>query len=130
MGNTKTAAGCQFTEERPARPNVRQAARRVLDALERLTAGTEAPGFHGWENGHGEPAGDDLEEARRELELLLSETPRAAGLLTGADFDVDAFELVFRREEVQRAARDYGFRGVAEAMWAAAFDQVRADAKP
>ena len=125
MGNTKSAAGCQFPESRPARPTVRDAARRVLDALERLTAGTEAPGFHGWENGHGEPAGDELEEARRELEVLLAETPHSTLILTDADFDPAAFEKVWRSEAVQLAGTKYGFRGIAEAVWAAAFDNVR-----
>nr|WP_315595521.1 hypothetical protein [uncultured Cupriavidus sp.] len=131
MGNTKSAAGCQFATPSPAdRPTVRQAARRLLDALTCLTAGTEAAGFHGWENGDGEPVGDAIEEARRELEVLLAETPHAVQLLTGADFDADAFESVWRSEAVQRAGRDYGFRGVAEAVWAAALEQARVPLKP
>lgn len=122
MGNTKSAAGCQFAEPAQERPTVRDAARRLLDALEKLTAGTEAPGFHGWENGHGEPAGDEVEEARRELEVLLAATPRQARLLTGAEFDPVAFERVWKSDAVQKAGREYGFRGVAEAVWAASFD--------
>lgn len=94
MGNTNSTTGRQFPNYRPARPTVRDAARRVLDALERLTAGTEAPGFHGWENGLGEPAGDELEEARRELEVLLAEAPHSTQSLTGADFDPAAFDSV------------------------------------
>lgn len=121
MGNTKSAAGCQFAEQTEARPTVRDAARRLLAALDKLTVGTEAPGFHGWENGLGEPAGDEVEEARRELEVLLAETPRQSQLLTGADFDPDAFERAWKSEAVQAAGRNYGFRGVAEAIWAAAF---------
>ncbi|AVA38199.1 hypothetical protein [Cupriavidus metallidurans] len=126
MGNTKSAAGCQF----PApplinRPSVRQAAKRLLVALERLTDGMEAPGFHGWENGNGDQVGDEVEEARHELEVLLAETPRASQLLTGADFDPSAFEAVWRSDAVQRAGRDYGFRGIAEAIWAAAFFQAQ-----
>lgn len=54
-----------------ARRTVIDAARRLLAALDNLTAGTEAAGFHGWENGYGEPAGEAVEEARRELEVLL-----------------------------------------------------------
>lgn len=122
MGNTKSAAGCQFAEPARERPTVRDAARRLLDALEKLTAGTEAPGFHGWENGHGEPAGDEVEEARRELEVLLAATPRQARLLTGAEFDPEAFERVWKSDAVQKAGREYGLRGVAEAVWAASFD--------
>ncbi|MEN7527043.1 hypothetical protein [Cupriavidus sp. DL-D2] len=124
MGNTKSAAGCQFPEERAARPTVRQAATRLLDALDRLTSGTEVTGFHGWENGAGESVGDELEEARRELAILLADTPRQARLLTGADFDPEAFERVWKTEAVQVAGRNYGFRGVAEAVWAAAFREV------
>lgn len=125
MGNTRSAAGCQFPELRQARPTVRDAARRLLDALEQLTAGTEAPGFHGWENGYGEPAGEALEEARRELKILLASTPHQAQLLTGADFDPAAFNEVWKRDDVQRAGRDYGLRGVAERIWAAAFELAR-----
>lgn len=121
MGNTKSASGCQFPEERAARPTVRQAAKRVLDALDRLTTGTEVAGFHGWENGAGEPVGDELEEARRELEILLAETPRSMYVVAGADFDIPAFEEVWRTAAVQDAGRKYGFRGVAEAVWAQAF---------
>ncbi|KWW32397.1 MULTISPECIES: hypothetical protein [Cupriavidus] len=126
MGNTKSAAGCQF----PApplinRPTVRQAAKRLLVALERLSDGMEAPGFHGWENGNGDQVGDEVEEARHELEVLLAETPRASQLLTGADFDPSAFEAVWRSDAVQLAGRDYGFRGIAEAIWAAAFCQAQ-----
>lgn len=58
-----------------ARPTVRDAAKRLLAALDNLTAGTETAGFHGWENGRGEPAGDIVEEARRELEVLLDAAP-------------------------------------------------------
>lgn len=126
MGNTKSAAGCQFSAPPLVnRPSVQQAAKRLLAALERLTDGLEAPGFNGWENGHGNPVGDEVEEARHELEVLLAETPRASQLLTGADFDPNAFEAVWRSDSVQRAGRNYGFRGIAEAMWAAAFCQVR-----
>lgn len=125
MGNTKSAAGCQFAAPPPNRPTVRQAAKRLLVALERLTDGMEASGFHGWENGRGEPAGDAVEEALHELEVLLAETPRASRLLTGADFDPAAFEAIWRSDAVQQAGRNYGFRGIAEAIWAAAFDQVR-----
>jgi hypothetical protein len=89
--------------------------------LDQLTAGTEALGFHGWENGRGEPAGDAVEEARRELEVLLAETPHQSRILTGADFDPEAFERVWKTEAVQTAGRDFGFRGVAEVVWAAAF---------
>lgn len=121
MGNTKSASGCQFAEPTAARPTVRDAARRLLAALDKLTAGTEALGFHGWENGLGEPAGDEVEEARRELEVLLTEAPRQSRLITGADFDPDAFERVWKTEAVQKAGRDFGFRGVAEAIWAASF---------
>lgn len=124
MGNTKSAAGCQFETPAPSRPTVRQAAKRLLDALDRLTAGTEAPGFHGWENGNGELVGDEVEEARRELELLLAETPRQAQILTGADFDPAAFEEVWKLEAVQSAGRNFGFRGVAEAVWDAAFSHT------
>lgn len=85
----------------------------------------EIASFHGWENGHGQPAGDAVEEARQELEVLLAETPRLMQILTGADFDPAAFEKVWRSDAVQNAGQRLGHRGIAEAVWAAAFDQVR-----
>lgn len=128
MGNTKSAAGCQTHEPRPARPTVHQAARHLLEALDRLLAGTEARSFHGWENGYGELAGDELEEARRTLEVLLAGTPYDARLLTNADFDVDAFNRAWHSERVQTAGKKFGWRGVAEAMWAVAFQLAAAPA--
>lgn len=65
----------QFAEPVTTRPTVSDAAKRLLAALDNLTAGTEVSGFHGWENGRGEPAGDVVEEARRELEVLLHAAP-------------------------------------------------------
>lgn len=71
MGNTEFVADGAST-----RPTLEDAARRLLAALDNLTAGTEVAGFHGWENGRGEPAGDQVEEARLELEALLTGTQR------------------------------------------------------
>ncbi|WP_156545722.1 hypothetical protein [Cupriavidus sp. D384] len=42
----------------------------------------------------GDPAGDDLEEVRHELKFLLASTPSPSRLITGADFDHDAFERI------------------------------------
>ncbi len=123
MGNKKSAAGCQIHEAPPSLPTVRQVAQRLLDALDRLNAGTDAVGFHGWENGLGEPAGDQLEEVRHELEVLLAKTPAQASLLTGADFDSKEFERIWKSSEVQRAGKEFGWRGIAEAVWAAAFQE-------
>ncbi|GMG90247.1 hypothetical protein SGO26_09325 [Cupriavidus metallidurans] len=125
MGNKKSAAGCQIPKTTPSVPTVRQVAQRLLEALDRLTSGTDAVGFHGWENGLGEPAGDQLEEVRHELEVLLAKTPSQARLLTGADFDPETFERIWQSSEVQRAGKEFGWRGVAEAVWAAAFHEVR-----
>ncbi len=122
MGNTKSAAGCQAPSPQTNVPTIRQVAARLLKAMDRLHVGTESNGFHGWENGLGEPAGDDLEEVRHELEVLLAATPAQTKLITGADFDPETFERVWKSEAVQRAASSYGWRGVAEAVWAAAFD--------
>lgn len=44
--------------------SVREAAKRLLDALDVLDEGCDKPGFSGWENGHGEPVGDEVQEAR------------------------------------------------------------------
>lgn len=43
---------------------VRKAANRLLDALDVLDEGCDKPGFNGWENGHGEPVGDEVQKAR------------------------------------------------------------------
>lgn len=107
------------------KPTVRQVAVRLLAAMDRLHAGTESKGFHGWENGLGEPAGDHLEEVRHELEILLASTPSQTRIITGADFDPEAFERVWKSEAVQRAAGSFGWRGLAEAVWAAAFAEAR-----
>lgn len=124
MGNTKSAAGCQAPSPQTNAPTVRQVAVRLLKAMDRLHAGTEMKGFHGWENGLGEPSGDILEEVRHELEILLVATPAQTKLFTGADFDPEAFERAWKSEAVQRAAGSYGWRGLAEAVWAAAFQEV------
>ena len=108
MGNTKSAAGCQAPSPTRDVPTVREAAARLLEATDRLLAGTETAGFHGWENGLGEPAGDYLEEVRQELEVLLASTPVQTRLITGADFDPEAFERVWMSEAVQRAASCFG----------------------
>ncbi|MFC4519107.1 hypothetical protein [Cupriavidus pinatubonensis] len=126
MGNSKQAAGCQVSATSDTcAPTVRQAARWLLEALDRLTAGEDIAGFHGWENALGEPAGEWVEEARHQLEVLLAATPAERQLLTNADFDVDAFESVWHSTRVQDAGRHLGWRGIAEAVWAAAFERVQ-----
>lgn len=125
MGNTKSAAGCQIPVPQPSAPTVRQVAARLLEAMDRLHTGTESDSFHGWENGLGEPAGDSLEEVRHELQILLATTPAQTKLVTGADFDPEAFERVWISETVQRAASSFGWRGLAEAVWAAAFQEAQ-----
>lgn len=47
------------------------AARRLLLALNCLDVGSDNPGFAGWQNGNGEPVGDEVEAARAELAALL-----------------------------------------------------------
>ncbi|MGO4154326.1 hypothetical protein [Cupriavidus sp. YAF13] len=113
MGNKKSAAGCQMPEEPTGqKPTVRQVAQRLLTALARIDAG-------------GDPEGIELGEARHELSVLLASTPSATMLLTGADFDPEAFERIWRSTAVQAAGTHYGWRGVAEAVWAAALDEAR-----
>lgn len=96
-------------------PTLAQAARRLLDALDRLHDGDEAPGFAGWENSHGENAGDQVEEARHELAALLANAP-ARPVMS------DAFERAWMSETVQTAFRDFGWRGGSEALWRIAMD--------
>ncbi|GMG90517.1 hypothetical protein Cmtc_17370 [Cupriavidus sp. TKC] len=76
-------------------------------------------------NGLGEPARDQFEEVRHELEVLLAKTPSQTRLLTGADFDPATFQRIWQSSEVQRAGKEFGWRGVAEAVWAAAFRKAR-----
>lgn len=94
-------------------PTIAQAARRLLAALDRLDEGSASPGFAGWENGNGENVGDEIEEARHELEALLSQPPVHPVMS-------DAFEHAWKSEPVQTAFRDYGWRGGAEVVWRAA----------
>nr|WP_315596072.1 hypothetical protein [uncultured Cupriavidus sp.] len=124
MGNTKSAAGCQAPSPTANAPTVRQVAVRLLEAMGRLHAGTESNGFHGWENGLGEPAGDYLEDVRYELEILLASMPSQTRLFKDADFDPEAFERVWKSEAVQRAASSYGWRRLAEAVWAVALQEA------
>lgn len=42
---------------------LRNAAKRLLSALDRLDEGCREPGFAGWENGNGEQVGDEAEDA-------------------------------------------------------------------
>ncbi|WP_416046716.1 hypothetical protein [Cupriavidus basilensis] len=122
MGNKKSAAGCQRPEfDHPRQPTLAQAAQRLLDALDHLATGGEAPGFAGWENGRGEPAGDAVDAARHELRTLLARPPVPTRNLTGPDFEDDeAFERVWRSPGVQTAGQKAGWRGIAEAVWRAA----------
>lgn len=46
-------------------------AARLLAALDGMDRGCTQKGFKGHENGHGEPAGDELEAARDELAALV-----------------------------------------------------------
>lgn len=114
MGNKKSAAGCQVAEpDLPSqRPTVRQAAQRLLDALERLDSSDDLSEI-------------EVTEARHELSVLLAATPSAARNLTGADFDPDAFHAIWASNAVQEAGKRYGWRGIAEAVWAAALDEAR-----
>lgn len=132
MGNKKSAAGCQMPALDQARqPTLAQAAQRLLDALDHLAAGGEAPGFAGWENGHGEPAGDAVDAARHELRTLLARPPAVPRNLTGPEFDnAEAFEAVWRSDAVQTAGQHAGWRGVAEAVWRAVHARAEAGATP
>jgi hypothetical protein len=96
----------------PARPTVRQSARRLLDVLDRLDASDDN-------------AAIELAEARHELAVVLASTPSQAKMLTGVDLDPDAFERVFRSTTVIRAGTNFGWRGIAEAVWAAAVAECR-----
>lgn len=99
-------------------PTIRESARRLLAALDQLCEGHEGAGFAGWENGNGEPAGDEVEAARHELRMLLGRPP-CDGPLTDGDMDEEAFERVWRSDAVRLAGENYGWRGIAEAVWRA-----------
>ena len=48
------------------------ATKRLLTALDGMGRGCTVPGFHGHENGYGEPVGDELQAAREELAAVTS----------------------------------------------------------
>lgn len=120
MGNSKQANSC--LSGRPTQtPTIRQAAARLMDALDRVAA--EQPcGFMDWEGEDGAPLGAELEEARHELRTLLARAPAAPPPMTGVTLDADAFEQVWKSDRVQEAGRAYGWRGIAEVVWAAAME--------
>lgn len=127
MGNSKSAAGCQAAPGVQA-PTVRQAAERLLAALDILARGSEIPGFAGWENGFGEPAGDAVDEARHELREVLARPTTLYRSFTDEEFEPEIFERIWRSSEVQDAGRSTGWRGIAEAVWASALREFRAGA--
>jgi hypothetical protein len=51
---------------------VRAATTALLDRLDRLLDGCNDPGFAGWENGHGERVGDDVDDAIARLRAALA----------------------------------------------------------
>ena len=59
------------------REQLRAASLRLLDALDRLDHGSREPGFRGWENGHGEPCGDEVEDARQALAAVARKASEA-----------------------------------------------------
>jgi len=128
MGNSKSAAGCQAAPNVQA-PTVRQAAERLLAALDNLARGSEIPGFAGWENGYGEPAGDAVDEARHELRALLARPTALYRSFTDEEFEPEIFERIWRSDEVQNAGQSSGWRGIAEAVWAAALREFRRPAQ-
>lgn len=50
---------------------VGKATARLLAAIDRMDRGCREPGFRGRQNGLGEESGNELQEAREELELLV-----------------------------------------------------------
>ena len=50
---------------------IEAAACDFLKTMDRMDEGCENPGFRGWQNGHGEPCGDDAQAARETLARLL-----------------------------------------------------------
>jgi hypothetical protein len=117
MGNTELQDDlAPVPESARARPTLRQSARRLLSVLERLDAGDDGAAL-------------ELAEARHELEVVLASTPAQAKMLTGVELDPDAFEKVFRSTAVIQAGTNFGWRGIAEAVWAAAVEECRGESK-
>ena len=61
------ARQCEMCDRGREIAQLRAASLRLLDALDRLDHGSREPGFRGWENGNGEPCGDEVEDARQAL---------------------------------------------------------------
>ena len=58
-----------------ATADVVAATQRLLAALDGMDRGCREPGFRGFENGHGEDAGTELQEAREYLASLIGHVP-------------------------------------------------------
>ena len=61
------ARQCELCDMDREIERLRAASLRLLGALDRLDHGSREPGFRGWENGYGEPCGDEVEDARQAL---------------------------------------------------------------
>lgn len=113
MGNSKLSTPRpEELDLAAARPTIRQSAGRLLAILDRMDGGDDTAGL-------------ELAEACHELRVLLAATPRQTSILTGVDLEPEAFEKVWKSNEVLQAGRNYGWRGIAEAIWAAAIDECR-----
>lgn len=67
------ARQCELCDRDREIAQLRAASLRLLDALDRLDHGSREPGFRGWENGYGEPCGDEVEDARQAMAALVRE---------------------------------------------------------
>lgn len=65
------ARQCELCDRDAEIERLRAAAMRLLAALDKLDEGSREPGFAGWQNGNGEPCGDEVEAARHELARLV-----------------------------------------------------------
>ena len=56
-----------------------EAGARLIAALDALDDGSAEPGFRGWENAHGEPVGNEVQDAREALSALVRPNVKVTG---------------------------------------------------
>lgn len=94
---------------------MRQAAERLLDALDSLARG-EIPGFANGRMATGSRWGDAVDEARHELRTELARPTTLYRSFTDEEFEPEIFERIWRLDEVQNAGSSAGCGNTFESL--------------